>query len=121
MKPGLNFINVYQVNGFCGETVPLSASSTSSNVLFNKPSSIKSYDVIITNAGTKTAFIGFGVGSATAAQLPGTNGTTNATPILGGEVLTLQKNTESVLADTCAAITSGADTTTLYFTVIQGS
>lgn len=120
MKQGLNTINTYVINDQCGETVPLSVTATSSSVAFALKASALNYDVMITNAGTKTAFVAFGVGSATA-QVPGTNGTTGATPILGGAIYTLQKNSDGVNVDTCAAICGGTDSTTLYFTSVQGS
>lgn len=120
MKQGLNQSNVFIINSQAGETVPLSVTNSSSSVKFALPASWANYDVIVTNAGTKTAFIGFGVGSAVAVT-PGTTGTTNAFPVLAGEIVTLQKNSDAIKSDTCAAITGGTDTTTLYFTSIQGS
>ena len=120
MKQGLNTNNVYVINSQPGETVPLSVTSTSSSVAFALPASAKNYDVIVTNSGSKTAFIAFGKGTATA-QVPGTGGTNNATPVLAGAIYTFQKNSDAVFADTCAAICGGSDTTTLYFTSIQGS
>lgn len=121
MKPGLNSINTYICNSQGGETVPLSVTATSGNVKFALPASWKNTDCIITNSGTKTAFFAFGLGSSTTAQVPGTSGTLNATPILAGAILTMQKNYGDVQNDTCAAICGGADSTTLYFTSIQGS
>lgn len=104
-----------------GETVPLSVTATSSNVTFALAASIRNYDVIVTNAGSSTAFVNFGVGSGTLATVPGTNGTTRATPILAGAIYTLQKNSDALKTDTCAAICGGTDATTLYFTSVQGS
>lgn len=123
MKQGLNQINVFVINSQAGETVPLSVTSTTGNVAFALQSSILNYDVVVTNAGTKTAFINFGVGSSTVAVVPGTTGTTGATPILAGAIYTFQKNTDAIKPgmDTCAAICGGSDTTTLYFTSVQGS
>ena len=120
MKQGLNQINVFTMNSQAGETVPLSATSTSSSVAFALPSSKKNYDVIVQNAGSSTAFITFGDGSATA-TVPGTTGTINAFPILAGAIYTLQKNTNAVQTDTCAAICASGQSTTLYFTSVQGS
>lgn len=121
MKQGLNQSNVFVINSMFGETVPLSVTSTSSNVTFALPQSVKNYDILVTNAGSKTAFINFGIGSSTVATVPGTTGTTGAFPVLAGEIVTLQKNSDAVKNDTCAAICGGTDTTTLYFTSIQGS
>ncbi len=128
MKTGLNTSNVYVLNSQAGETIPLSVTATSANVKFGLQASINNYDVIVTNAGTKVAFINFGVGSNTVAVVPAASGspsvgtgTTGATPILPGAIYTFQKNTSALQADTCAAICGGADTTTLYFTSVQGS
>lgn len=123
MKTGLNQSNVFVINSMFGETVPLSVTSTSSSVAFALPASWKNYDTICTNAGLKTAFICFGDSTkgAVVATVPGTTGTTGAMPILAGAIYTFQKNSDALQADTCAAITSGSDTTTLYFTSVQGS
>lgn len=127
MKQGLSTSNVYMINSQFGETIPLSVTSSSSNVKFGLNPSILNYDVIVTNAGTKTAFINFGVGSTTAAAVPAASGNpsigtgTIGTPILPGAIYTFQKNSDAVKADTCAAICGGTDTTTLYFTSVQGS
>lgn len=120
MKQGLNQINAFVINSQAGETVPLSVTASSSSVTFALQASINNYDVIIQNAGTKVAFVAFGAG-ATTATVPGTSGTKNAFPILPGAVYTMQKGSDAFKADTCAAICGGADTTTLYFTSIQGS
>lgn len=126
MKQGLQQTNVFIINNQLGETVPLTVGTTSTSVSFVNLSSLKNYDVMVTNAGTKTAYINFGLASAGAvtAQLPasgGATGTTGATPVLGGAIYTFQKNSDAQFADTCAAITRGSDTTTLYFTSVQGS
>lgn len=121
MKQGLNTSNVYIINSQFGETVPLSVTSTSANVTFYLPASALNYDCIVTNAGTKVAFINFGIGSSTTATVPGTNGTTGAMPILPGAIYTFQKSSDAIKTDTCAAICGGSDTTTLYFTSVQGS
>lgn len=104
-----------------GETVPLSVTGTSSNVAFALPQSTANYDVVVQNVGSNTAFINFGVNSSTIAQVPSTSGTTGATPILAGAIYTWQKNSDAIKANTCAAICTGSQTTTLYFTSIQGS
>lgn len=119
MKQGLPQSNVFVINSQAGETIPLTASSSSSNVKFVLNPSILNYDVIVTNAGSSIAFIAFGVGNTTTAQVPGTSGTLNATPVLPGAIYTFQKNSDAIRADTCAAISPLG--TTLYFTSIQGS
>lgn len=119
MKQGLNQSNVFIINSQAGETVPLSAGTSSTNVAFALPQSTQNYDVIVTNAGTVTAFVAFG-SSSVVAQLPGTGGTLNATPILPGAIVTLQKNSDALKNQYCAGITA-ASTTQLYFTSIQGS
>lgn len=121
MKSGLNTSNVYVFNSQPGETVPLSVSQTSSNVKFSLPASAVNYDCVVTNAGSKPAFIAFGSAVTLTASTPGTNGTTNATPVLAGAIYTFQKNTDAVQNAYCAAICGGTDTTTLYFTSVQGS
>ncbi len=124
MKQGLPFSNVYVINDQCGETVPLTVGTTSVSVTFALPASIRNYDVMVTNAGSKIAFIAFGNsanGVVTATQ-PGTNGTINAIPVLPGAIYNFQKNTDALQVDTCAAIcATGTNTTTLYFTSVQGS
>lgn len=120
MKQGLSQSNVFVINSQFGETVPLAVVTASTSVTFALLPSARNYDVIVTNAGTKTAFINFGVTTATA-TVPATNGTIGAMPILAGAIYTFQKNSDSLNRDTCAAICSGTDTTTLYFTSIQGS
>lgn len=123
MKQGLNTINTYVINSQAGETVPLAVTATSGHVEFALAASKLNYDVIVTNAGTKTAFIAFGDSTAgtVVAVVPGTTGTLNATPILAGAIYTFQKNTDALKCNSCAAICGGADTTTLYFTSVQGS
>lgn len=121
MKQGLPTYNVYVFNSQFGETIPLNVTATSGNVKFFLPASVANYDCIVTNAGSKTAFINFGIGTSTTATVPATNGTSGATPVLAGAIYTFQKNSDALKADTCAAITAGSDTTTLYFTSVQGS
>ena len=121
MKQGLNQVNVFIINSNLGETVPLSATATSSNVAFSLPSSIANYDVMVTNAGPSIAFVTFGTSSATTATLPGTNGTNNATPVLAGAIYNFSKNTDAVKSSYCAAICPSGGTATVYFTSIQGS
>ena len=128
MKQGLDTKNVYIINSLPGETVPLSVTSTSSYVTFGSKAAAKNYDLIVQNAGTKTAFFALGTAAAgVTAVVPassnniGTTTTGNCTPILGGAIYTFQKNTDATNIDTIAAICGGSDTTTLYFTSIQGS
>lgn len=125
MKQGLPQSNVFIINSQAGETVPLSVTSTSSSVTFALNASILNYDVIVTNSGSQAAFINFGYSGngPTVATVPGTNGTKGATPILAGAIYTFQKNTDSIKPgmDTCAGICAGSNTTTLYFTSVQGS
>jgi hypothetical protein len=125
MKQGLPQNNSFIINSQAGETVPLAVTATSSSVTFALNSSILNYDCIIQNAGSSAAFINFGYSGngAVVATLPGTNGTTGAFPILAGAIYTMQKNTDAIKPgmDTCAAICSSGQTTTLYFTAVQGS
>jgi hypothetical protein len=121
MKQGLNQSNVFVINSQPGETIPLNVTEVSANVSFFNVASAKNYDCIVTNAGSKVAFIAFGTSSATVATIPGTNGTIYATPVLPGAIYTFQKNTPAIDVTTCAAICASGETTTLYFTSIQGS
>lgn len=125
MKIGLPLYNTYVMNDLLGETVPLiiGTGNVSVSVVFALLASKKNYDVMVTNAGTKPAFIAFGdsADGALTATVPGTTGTTKATPILGGAIYNFQKNTDAKQADTCAAICASGDNTTLYFTSVQGS
>jgi hypothetical protein len=123
MKQGLPSFNTYTFNSMFGETVPLNVTNTTSSVKFALQPSLKNYDVIVTNSGTSTVFINFGLSTngTVTATLPGTTGTTGATPILAGAIYTFQKNSDSVFADTCAGISNSAVTCTVYFTSVQGS
>ena len=120
MKQGLQQTNVFVINSMAGETVPLLAGTTSTNVAFALPASALNYDVIVTNTGSNVAFVNFGPTSATVAQLPGTTGTLGATPIPPGQTYTLQKNSDAIKSAYCAGITA-TGTAQLYFTSIQGS
>ncbi len=126
MKQGLNTINTYVINSQPGETVPLTAGTSSTNVKFALPASRLNYDVIVQNLSTTiTAFVAFGDSTAVAqasivATVPGTTGTINAFPVPPGAIITLQKGSDAQRCDTCAAIT-GSSTAQLYFTSIQGS
>jgi hypothetical protein len=96
------------------ETQSVSASSSSSSITFTTPQAIAAPTVLVTNAGSNTAFLACGNNSATA-QLPGT-GNTGALPILAGETMTLGKTPGMAV---CAAITSSS-TTTIYFSSGKG-
>jgi outer membrane protein assembly factor BamB len=103
------------------ETVPLTlVASTAATVAFALPASWGSPDVMVTNSGTTVAFVNFCNSSKIVnAQVPGTNGTLGATPVLGGETMILSKNKGATYNDTCCAISTG--TPTLYFTSGVGS
>jgi len=121
-KTGLPTFNTYIYNSYAGETCPLSVTSTSSSVTFSLTASAKNTDVIITNAGSYIAFVAFGLASkGVTATVPGTNGTINAFPVLPGAIYTMQKQSDNQQADTCASIYNSRQTTTLYFTSVQGS
>lgn len=97
------------------ETVPLAATTTSASVTFKLPASgSDNQRVLVYNAGSADAFGACAKGAVTA-TLPGTTGTTRATPFPAGAVLVLTVND----ADTCAAITASG-TATLYFTAGKG-
>lgn len=105
-----------------GETIPLLASTTSSSVSFKISGSWSARDVMIYNAGPNLAFIAFHTRSAASptAQIPGTNGTQNATPIPVGGPYLLCKNKHQADTTVIAAITS-AGTAQLYFTAGEGN
>lgn len=89
------------------QTKTVSATSTSSSASFTGDA-ITAPQMLVANAGPNTAFFRCGVGAQTAV--------TTDTPLLSGTVQTFTKNS----ADTCAGITSGANTATLYFTAGGG-
>lgn len=119
---GLQCYNVYTFNDFPGETIPLSVTTVSSSVSFFLPASANCRDMMITNAGPNTVFFQAGLKSAGAitAQVPATNGTTGATPLLSGAIYNFQKQSDNQKADTIAAITS-TGAATIYITAVQGS
>lgn len=122
-KTGLPWMNVYVANSEFGETIPLAVGTSSISATFFLLPSKNNASVIVTNAGSKIAFINFGdstKGTVTATA-PALTGTTGATPILPSAIYTFQKNSDALKADTCAAICGGTDSTTLYFTSVQGS
>lgn len=117
---GLPTYNVFVMNDFCGETVPLNVTSVTGSVTFFFPASKNCRDVMVTNAGPSACFINFGLTSATA-TVPATNGTNGATPILASAIYNFQKQTDNKQADTIAAICAGSGTCTIYVTAVQGS
>lgn len=122
MKQGLNTINTFIVNSQAGETVSLIATSVSTSVSFTLPQSAKNYDIIIQNLGTQVAFCAFGLASAgTVTAATPAAGKTNTFPCAPGAIYTMQKQSDAQMADTCAAICNSGQSTTLYFTSVQGS
>lgn len=89
------------------QTKVASATSTTSSVSFTGDA-INAPQVLVTSAGPNTSFFRCGVGAQTAVVTD--------TPLLSGTVQTFTKNA----ADTCAVITSGANTATVYFTAGGG-
>lgn len=96
-----------------GESIPLTATTSGAQASFILVQSVAFTDCMVTNAGSVMAFVGFG---STPAQLPGTSGTANATPVPAGASVVLRKGA----ATQCSAITASS-TTQLYFTAGQGS
>lgn len=117
--------NVLQ-NFLDGETIPLSATTTSSSVAWKLPGSWAAKDVMICNTGSNVAFVGFvysGDATVPLAGLPGSTTNTNntkCTPIPAGAIMILAKNKGSRMDDTCIAITA-TGVTQLYFTAGQGN
>ena len=95
-----------------GETVSLTAGTTSASASFTLAQSANYPDCMITNTGSNIAFVGFGGAPAT---LPGA-GATNAVPIMPGETYVLRKG---VGVTEVNAITQ-TSTTTLYLTAGEG-
>jgi hypothetical protein len=95
-----------------GETVGVNATSTGSTASFTLAQSASYPDCLVTNAGSTTAFVGFGG----PASLPSA-GAVNALPVLAGETVALRKGVGVVQ---CSAVTLSG-TTTLYFTAGQGN
>ncbi len=96
-----------------GETIPLIANASGASASFALVQSVAYTDCMITNAGTMTAYVGFG---STPAQLPNLSGSSNATPISAGGTLVLRRGNNTI----CTAICSSG-TTQLFFTAGQGS
>ena len=96
-----------------GETISLTATTSSSSASFTLTQSANYPDCLVTNAGSQIAFVGFGTGTA---SLPGA-GVVNATPIGPGESLLVRKG---LAVTQCNAITPSGSTQ-LYFTAGQGS
>lgn len=102
-----------------GETIPISATTSSASQAFALPASWNSEDVMIYNETSVTAFVAFDADSATAV-LPGTTGTINATPIPAGALVLLTKNKTAKKCNTCAVILrSGSGN--VYFTAGAGN
>lgn len=99
------------------ETIPLPAGTSSASQAFKLAGSALQRDAMICNTGSVTAFIAFGKGSATA-TVPGTSGTTKATPIPPGAIMVLHKNLNGE-NDTVAAITASGSAQ-LYITAGTG-
>jgi len=117
VAPGGNATDSFAMANSNGETIPITASSTTSNLAFTTKTGINAPNVVVSAppANGQTVFVGCGIGSTTAAVLPG-QGSVNAFPIFPGEILTLRKGVGS---DTCAAITASS-TSTVYFTAVVG-
>lgn len=96
-----------------GETIPLTATTSGASASFALVQSVAYTDCMVTNAGTVMAYVGFG---SVVAQLPGTNGTANATPVPPGASIVLRKGNNTQ----CSAICSGGSVQ-LYFTAGQGN
>lgn len=92
------------------ETVPLTASNSSSAVSFGLQQSKQYPDVMVQNVGSVTAFIGF----STTAALPALN-VVNGTPIPAGAIMVLKKGG----AQTISGITASGSAQ-LYFTSGEG-
>lgn len=90
------------------QTKTVSATSTTSSAAFTG-ACITTEQVRVVNVGPNTAFFRCGVGAQTAVT------TDVAIPSGIAEIYT-----KGSLTDTCAAITSGANTATLYFTAGTG-
>lgn len=90
------------------QTKTVSATSTSSSAAFTG-ACITTEQMRIVNVGPNTAFFRCGAGAQTALT------TDVAIPSGIAEIYT-----KGSLADTCAAITAGANTATLYFTAGSG-
>lgn len=100
------------------QTKTLATTATTGRVTFDytSPTVVTQLDAnsaitscMVTNDGTKTAFIKFGDSTVTA--------TTSDTPILGGAIYVFDKGINLFAAGICG----GSDSTTLYFTPGVGS
>jgi hypothetical protein len=95
-----------------GETVPLTATTSGAQTSFTLSQSANYPDCLISNAGSVTAFVGFGAAAAQPAQ-----GATNATPVLPGETMVLRKGS----GVTAVSAMTATGTAQLYFTAGEGS
>lgn len=91
------------------ETKTISATSTTASASFTAGTGVQAQQMIVSNVGSKEAFIRFGVGAQTAL--------TTDFSVPAGAIMTLTKG----LADTVAAICAGSDTTTLRLSAGNGS
>ena len=92
-----------------GETIGVNATTSGVSASFSLAQSANYPDVLVTNTGSVTAFVAFG----SAAQVPNGAG---ATPVLGGQSLTMRKGIGTVL---CSAITA-TSSAQLYLTAGEG-
>lgn len=95
-----------------GETIGVSATTGGAAASFSLAQSANYPDVLVTNAGSVIAFVGFG-GSA---NVPGA-GVVNALPVLPGVAMVLRKG---IGITQCSGITLSG-TAQLYFTAGEGS
>lgn len=108
----------YQQNFGPVQTKVLSASPTAGSITFTYANTTVytqiegSGDVtacLVQNAGTKVAFIKFGIAAISA--------TTSDTPVLPGAIYVFDKGAATIVSGICG----GSDSTTLYFTAGVGS
>lgn len=97
------------------ETVVVAATASSGSATFTSALSVGAASVMVFNETTHTIFVGFGVGSATAAAPTGTPAQ-DSTPIPAGGWGVLVKGN----ADTVAAIAPGGNGN-VYFTTGEGA
>ena len=94
-----------------GNTVVFDASETSGAKEIALPTNATASDVLVTNSGTKTAFIAFGTATLTA-TVPTSGAAANGTPVLPGAIMVFDRVVNTWAAVVCAA----GETTTLYVT-----
>lgn len=97
----------------------LTTSGTSASVTFSPLTGTIRTTFEITNKGTKGAYLGWGVGSATAVATTGSgNGIANALYIAAGAILTRDFQSANGVVDTIAAI-QGADSEDSGSTILE--